>query len=223
MPADFDAAYWAPAVGSVTSFNLTGLTVSPFGNGLLLAFITAFSAISAPTATWDSGGTNQAMTLVTSQANVGATVTTYMFRLVNPTPGKKTLAFSWTTASSNIGFMASSWVGVNQGAPTYTVVPGNGTSTTPNTTVFNVNAGDIATALLQTSTHSLLNVGNTPILVESSFGTGQNYTKTGGASVTLSGTASGSDNWISIGLAISAAEGGNSIDIRKVRSGGWDW
>jgi|SRR5882724_215259 len=87
---------------SVTSINYTGITVGAGSNRALIVTLglgnTALT--SGWTATWDSGGTNQAMTLLKSQthtsgANNDAGV---IFGLRNPTSGLKTLALSWTTA-----------------------------------------------------------------------------------------------------------------------------
>ena len=223
MSVVFDNGVFAIPGVSTSSFNMTTMTVGTGGNRLLLAFASAFTAISSLAAVWDSGGANQAMTLVNSQANVGASVTMYMFRLLNPVPGNKTLAWTWTTASNNIGFFSHSWVGVNQGAPLYSTVFGNGSTATPTTTVNSALTGDVAVGNFQTTTHALNSVSNTPIILVPSFGAGSNYANGAGSNITLTGAASASDNWIGIGTAIAAADGGSSQSIYRVRGGGWDW
>jgi len=204
MAVGFDAATWNAGVGSVTTFNQP-VSVGNNGNRLLLAFISSFTAITSPTATWDTAGANQAMTLTTTQANVGTTVTCYMFRLVNPAFGSKLLTYSWTTASNNIGFVASSWFGVNQATPLYSSTSANGSTTTPTTTVNTVQTGDVAVGLLQTATHSLLTPSPFQAVYNPGFGTGLSWANGAGSNITLSGAAAASDNWISIGTAIGRA------------------
>jgi hypothetical protein len=209
MAVTFDAGSWAPGLGSVSSYNFTNISVGNNGNRFLLAWITSFTAITSPTATWDSGGSNQAMTLTTTQASLTAPITAYMFRLVNPAVGNKTLAFSWTTASNNIGFSASSWFGVNQQAPLYSTSSNNTATTTPAVTINNVQGGDIAVGYFQTVSHSL----PAPIpyvqFWNAAFGTGSDWANgatTAGINLTLqTAAAASSDNQISIGTAISRA------------------
>jgi hypothetical protein len=106
------------SASTVTSFNYTNITVGSSSNRALI-FILGTSggaaAATSPAATWDNGGSNQAMTLLT---NVAATSdgnhgVVWLFGLRNPTSGAKTLAVSWTTASTYAA-CARSYNGVDQ-------------------------------------------------------------------------------------------------------------
>lgn len=112
------------AVGGVSHAN-TGtsgtdatLTIGAVSNGALIYLL----ALSGPlqtgvTLTWDSGGTNQAMTLLASIAatNIGG-ASAYLFGLKNPTQGNKTAVASWPT-SSNWIMCGISFSGVDQTTP----------------------------------------------------------------------------------------------------------
>lgn len=104
------------AIGTVlqfaglTSENYTGITVTSAANALVATLVTA-STVTSATATWDSGGTNQAMDLVGSN---GSKV--FIFALMNPTAGNKTLAMTWSGSSGGSGGVgcaieATSWIG----------------------------------------------------------------------------------------------------------------
>src|ERR1700674_83973 len=81
---------------SGTSFTSTQFTVGSASNRALVVTVAFAGATSAQTATWDSGGTNQAMSV--HSTNGGLTV---IFTLVAPTSGNKTLSVSWTTARAS--------------------------------------------------------------------------------------------------------------------------
>lgn len=84
---------------SVSSINYTGITVITGDSGLIVSLATGVSASStAWSATWDSGGTNQAMTVLRSDTQGTNNLVIVVFGLRNPTPGNKTLALSWTGA-----------------------------------------------------------------------------------------------------------------------------
>lgn len=72
----------------------------------LYAWVSTDSAVTSPSATWDS----VAMTLEASQAD--DTPNMYLFSLTEPATGAKTLAFSWTGASqSDFGFISLTGAG----------------------------------------------------------------------------------------------------------------
>ena len=96
------------AVGTVqhtalnTSVNYTNITVGAGANRALIIMIAFGSPALAPTGitlTWDSGGTNQAMTQIAFSA--GTNITAGIWGLVAPTSGNKTLAVSWTNANES--------------------------------------------------------------------------------------------------------------------------
>src|SRR5882757_895390 len=91
----------------ITSFNSTAITVGTGSNRALVCVVTVnvFSATQPTglTAVWDSGSTNQSMSLIasgTDQNTNGNNNKVYIFGLRNPTSGNKTLAFSWTNSAS---------------------------------------------------------------------------------------------------------------------------
>jgi hypothetical protein len=94
---------------AVTSQNYTGLTIVSGSNLALVVSVNWDSSV-IPTGlamTWDSGGTNQAMTRIIA-SNQGE-----LWGLVNPTVGNKTLALSWTTAV-RLFVVGMSFSGVDQ-------------------------------------------------------------------------------------------------------------
>lgn len=88
----------------VTSFNYTGITVGASATALVFVVTIGDDVSAAPTnisVVWDSGGTNQTMTLLTSKADPSAGANgnqVFIYGLRNPTAGNKTLAVSWTTS-----------------------------------------------------------------------------------------------------------------------------
>ena len=86
-----------------TSYSYTGPNVSASATVLVVTLLFGNpSSTTLPTGisvTWDSGGTNQAMTLfgsgITSNAG-SSSVAGYIYYLLSPTSGAKTLAVSWT-------------------------------------------------------------------------------------------------------------------------------
>jgi hypothetical protein len=104
-------------------------------------FDTAISSVGTVSVTWDQGGTNQAMTQITSSNDSGTNLSVFLFGLANPTSGAKTIQMTWTGSAESkyLGavsvFGSSSW----SDATTNT---GNGTTTT--ITVPNVGANDMA-------------------------------------------------------------------------------
>lgn len=90
----------AANIASATSGNYTGITVAAGSNSALILTVSFDQTISGLTATWDSGGTNQAMTIVNSQKENTWSRWIYILALLAPTTGNKTLALSWTTSAN---------------------------------------------------------------------------------------------------------------------------
>src|SRR6185437_14616436 len=95
MAVAVDASATAPTIvgTATTSASLTTLTVGSSATALL-AVVNSNNNLSGLTLTWDNGGTNQAMTLVGSVNITSGWI--WIFGLLNPTPGAKTLRASWT-------------------------------------------------------------------------------------------------------------------------------
>ncbi|MGD1003599.1 MAG: hypothetical protein ABR884_03450 [Minisyncoccia bacterium] len=109
---------------NTTSVSLT-YTVGSGSNRALVAHLSWAGCTPLPTGisvTWDSGGTNQAMTLMASSSNTSDPGLTQLWGLVAPTSGNKTLKASWTngctTGSANLA--ALSVTGANQTGGTTT-------------------------------------------------------------------------------------------------------
>jgi hypothetical protein len=107
----------------VTSATYTGITV---GSGIHRALVVSLNfgyntgtPPSAVSVTWDSGGTNQAMTQIVS-GNNGSNGEAQLWGLVAPTSGNKTLAVSWT-GNAEVFIVAESYTQVDQtgGATTF--------------------------------------------------------------------------------------------------------
>lgn len=211
----FDAVALGVAVGSGTTGSSTFLTIGAGANRALVVYITLLASGAASTgvtAVWDSGGTNQSMTLIDSFSNpsdFGASPqTVLMFGLVAPTSGNKTLAISWTN-SANYSIGSASFTGASQVGGTTTFANAvhaqnvTGSSTTATSTITST-ATSIVTAqfLTQIAADS---VSDTQLWLNSNpaFNTSANY-KTGAASVSLTAdlTTSGGTKWMSQGVSI---------------------
>jgi len=88
---------------AVTSQTYTGITIAAGTHIALVVTLGWDAPATTPTAmtmTWDSGGSNQAMTrIITSDTGSHAGSNSELWGLVNPAVGNKTLALSWTSAS----------------------------------------------------------------------------------------------------------------------------
>lgn len=105
---------------AVTSRTLTTLTVGAGANRVLVVALTLQGSATAPSVHWDSTGTNQAMTLITSQVVTGSVAKLWLYGLVAPTSGAKTLSATWT-GSSDVTLAAGALTGADQtgGATTF--------------------------------------------------------------------------------------------------------
>lgn len=118
---------------AVLTKSLTTLTV---GTGLKRALIVALTLQPVATAIslhWDTAGTNQALTLIGSVTDTGSKAKLYLYGLVAPTSGAKTLTASWTT-SSDVVIAAGCFTGVNPAGGTATFAhfsSSTGTGTAP--------------------------------------------------------------------------------------------
>lgn len=110
--AKSDAGTAIVALNAASTINLTTYTVNP-GSTLLLASVAIGGVPGTVVATWDSTGTNQAMTQV---ATIGGSVKLYLFMLINPVSGNKTLSVSGLGAHNTmLGAVAFSGTDVVNG------------------------------------------------------------------------------------------------------------
>jgi hypothetical protein len=111
MAVAVDAQTTASTTLNSTTSGTSALLTVGAGATALLGILCMEQATTAQTMHWDSTGTNQAMTLLGSVAGTDGWV--YLFGLVNPTVGNKTLATSWTTTCFIASLDAVSFTGTD--------------------------------------------------------------------------------------------------------------
>ena len=193
-----------------TTVNYTGITVGSVTHGaLVLAVEFNLKLVSAITAVWDAGGTNQSMTEIGHQASSATPYgLVYLFGLVAPTAGNKTLTMSWTT-NSEFGMNAISFGNVDQtggGTSFANVVTADLTGTIP-TVIVTSNSNDAVVGVFSLG-NNVNNIGapdNTQLMFDNAGAVGYaaNWA-TGAASVILSCTAGANAPYAAIGCDIVA-------------------
>jgi hypothetical protein len=110
MPVSIDAVGTVSILPNTSITTYTGITVGSLADRALVVTLMFDSvSVSGVTATWDSGGSNQPMELIASLPGY-----LYIFCLVNPTPGNKTLNFLWFGGTTGVAVDAISFIGVDQ-------------------------------------------------------------------------------------------------------------
>ncbi len=129
---------------SVTSFTDTRHTVGSGSNRALIVALSAEATLpTAPTCNWDSAGTNQSMTAIASIARSTSTKT-WLFCLVAPTSGAKTLNVASLGTAADVIVAYISFTGADQTGGTTTfknAISSTATETTNTKTVTTV-SGD---------------------------------------------------------------------------------
>lgn len=119
---------------AVTSYTDTSFTVGSGANRALIVGLACESGTgnhpTAPTANWDSTGTNQSMTLIaasTMQLSSSSDFSLFLFGLVAPTSGNKTLSIASMNGSAGSDSIVAmiSFTGVDQTGGTTTFKNGN--------------------------------------------------------------------------------------------------
>lgn len=107
-------------VATTTGFTEAAATITiAAGSNRVLCLVLQLSAKPTvnPTATWDTGGTNQIMTLVGAPQgesdNLGFC---YIYGLIAPTTGAKLLKVSWVTTSATFTYCLVAYNGADQGS-----------------------------------------------------------------------------------------------------------
>lgn len=111
--------------------NYSGLTIGAQSNLALVVEINWAVAKAGVTLTWDSGGTNQALTLIKTFTSASGYVSE-LWGLIAPTQGNKTLQIAWSAGTAAFVVAATSYFNVDQtgGVTTfYGTATGNGTTT----------------------------------------------------------------------------------------------
>lgn len=197
------------ASGVVTS-SFTTLTV---GSGSERALIAQVCWTGVPTninnVGWDTAGTRQAMTLISSGTSASSGHTCAIYGLVAPTSGNKTWNATWTGSQECITQLVS-WTSVDQtGGTTSFIRAPNGTgnsntatvtvpSAVGNATVSAISAGAVATLNSVSATSTFLINGAGSI-------EGGGSRAAGSASNAMTGAYSTTDQWIAVGVNIVAS------------------
>lgn len=130
----------------------TGQTVGSGSNRALVALL-QFDQITggnptSVTCNWDTAGTNQSMTQILAYAPASVLAPLYIFGLVAPTSGNKTISCSWSTDTNKAFIETISFTGVNQTGGSTSFPNTGSTNNTSNTASVTVtsNASDKAVA-----------------------------------------------------------------------------
>jgi hypothetical protein len=205
--------------GSVTSLTLSTLTVGSGSNRALLVVIgTNNNGETGMTVHWDSGGTNQAMTLIGSVADAATSSKLYLWGLVNPTSGNKTLSASWTTACQAI-IGAACFTGVDQTGGSTSFAHVNASQGTPASTASQTvtsAVGDYTVGAFSDGGVSSWSAGNHTQWYTDAGNMSDNYlamTATGAATVTYSATGNAATAYAFVGCDIVAAAGGAAAQV----------
>ncbi len=211
-------------VNGVATLTVSNLTVGSGANRAMeiLLWFSVHPLPSGIVATWDSGGTNQAMTAVanTSSDNSVLTGSTIIYGLIAPTSGNKNLVVSWT-GNAEAHAAAISFTGVNQTSVAVAFPNGNTnvhtTSTASPTSVAITSAtGNMAVAMHLQNVAVFDSTNATTLAIDSTgpnLAIAANY-DSGAATVTLTAAFSGPGVWSAAGndvLAAGAATPGSPI------------
>lgn len=201
--------------GSTQSFTYTGITVQTGDTLLIFCFVLSNAGIFGGNLTlnWDSGGTPQAMTQIDNNAS-GASPKVFLFGLVNPTPGNKSLSVSWVASGLNsthtenaISFTGTVTTSVAAAALTDGGAGGTGTALTTPTVTGNVNDYYVSG---YAGASNLSSVSDNQLMLDNNVThAGANY-KQSAASVSMSAVQASSVAWATIGAEIVGAAGGGS-------------
>lgn len=223
MAAAFDAKTATYTV--VSGFNtltINNLTVGA-GSNRALAVLLAFTQTAVPTFTkveWDTGGSPQAMTAITGTGGgTGASsISTVAYGLIAPTSGNKILTVTWSGAALTAYGVAISFTGVDQTSTAVAFPHGTGTwngsaIAGPASVTITSATGNMTAAGFCNNSAAFTATNNTqlaPDPITASFDVISNYAS-GAATVTHTGTFSGTDPWISFGFDVLAASGAADV------------
>lgn len=212
----------ADSATGITTFDYTGITVGAGSNSALaVKIVFSLKTVSSISVTWDQGGTNQACTLITSQANGGSFGLVQMYGRLAPTSGNKTLRITWT-GTSQIIVQVVAVTDADQAAVASTFLaatPATGNSTAPSITI---------TSAVGRMTLDCVCADNNFFTVGSATKTqtfmdnngimdidGAGSRAAGAASNTHAWTLVGGSQWASVGIDIVAAAAGGAFLAAK--------
>jgi hypothetical protein len=204
-----------------TTMTLSGLTVGTGSNRALAVLLSCGSQGTALpaglTLTWDSGGTNQALTQVpnTFVADGGLTAVAAVYGLLAPTPGNKNLVISWTGANE-MHALAASFAGVDQTSiavafPNGAVHSVSGAGASPCTVTINSATGDMTIATHAQNFSAFGTISGTTLGVDNPTGPNISVASNldnGASTVTMTAAFTGTGANMSVGCDVKAAAGG---------------
>jgi len=224
MAVVFDAKTTTWTNSTVATMTVNNLTVGTGSNrAIAVLLICGSQAVSFPaglTLTWDSGGTNQALTQIsgTLAANGPSSAVAAVYGLLNPTSGNKNLVISWT-GNNEMHASAASFTGVDQTSIAVAFPNGNSHSVStagasPCTVTVTSATGNMTIAGHAQSSFVWTTLSGTTIATDAvagpNLGVASNFDN-GAATVTLTAAwASGTTPNISVGCDILAAAAGGA-------------
>src|SRR5882672_993504 len=222
MAVAFDASTAAiTSVNGVATMTVSNMTVGSGSNRALVAGVMWDTNAALPTGitvTWDSGGTNQSMSLIpgTSALAINNSGSIALYGLVAPTSGNKSLVISWTGNQEAHAF-AASFTGVDQTGGATSFPHGNNavsaSSASPETVTNTSATGNFVVAYFSQGLSSFGAISGTTIAIDESgpnIGVAASRT-TGAASVTSTAAFSGTGPWSASATDILAAGGGGGF------------
>jgi len=207
----FDAKGTADVTAdNATSINFSNITVGTGSNRALVVLLSlGLTTASNISVVWDSGGTNQVMTLIGSNADSGGDAISLLYGLIAPTSGQKTLHVSWT-GSCTVYVDAVSFTGVNQAGGTSSFAHYNfatGSGTTASVTITSSSGNMVVATGSGTMGGTSVTFNGTEIFFDQ-VGAQQNAWgnyAAGASSVNMTASGNGSGDWVQIGVDVVAA------------------
>lgn len=191
----------------ITTGNLA-LTIGSGSNRVLVVQLIFQNTVTSPAVIWDQGGTNQSMTAIISHASANGQFTC-LFGLIAPTAGLKAVRVTWTGTAGQAMIQGVSWTGADQAAiattfPNSTFTTGNNAS--PTITVTSAVGNACMSAVAAGSLQAINSTSATQTLLQHGAGTmeGGGSRAAGAATVNLTGSLAGTDQWVMVGTDILA-------------------
>jgi hypothetical protein len=197
------------AVSSATTNTGSGSTVDVThtvsgSDRLMLVGISTLNNSDVISVVWDPGGANESLSLVTGCNRISANGEMWMFRLVAPATGTRTLRVTFATSESAV-VGVTSFTGVNQTTPLGTCVVANG-DPGPATVTVSSAAGELVFDTIASDENVTANASQSVLWDVTTPANGGGSTKAGASSVTMTWSA-GSTGWAIGAVPIKPASG----------------
>lgn len=210
MAVALDAQGTQKSGAGVTTLSLTTFTVGTGTDRAIGVELISKTALTSLVLQWDSAGTPQTVALVKSQASVNGQVAA-LYGLVNPTSGNKTLKATWTGSNEAcMNIVAVTGADQTGGATTFqNSAAATGNSSAPSVSVTSAVGNFCMSAVATGSLQGINSVSAIQVMLFHGAGTieGGGSRAAGAASVTMTGTLAGTDQWAIVGMDILASGG----------------